>query len=283
MDPLLIERALTPRTKAIMPVHQVGMPCDLAAILAIARKHKLPVIEDAACAVGSEIRMRDQWEKIGKPHGLIACFSFHPRKLLTTGDGGMLTTADPVLDRQFRLLRQHGMSLSDTARHAADCVLFEDYSILGFNYRLTDIQAAVGRAQLKRLPQALKQRRELANRYFGALAEIPGLEPPFVPDYVLPNHQSFPVRVQPAFGLSRDELIRELFHLRISTRRGIMNAHEERPYADATGHCLPYSEAARDDVILLPLYGSMTKAEQRYVIDSLVSLSKTTVVAGIHR
>jgi dTDP-4-amino-4,6-dideoxygalactose transaminase len=280
MDPLLIERALTPRTKAIMPVHQVGMPCDLAAILAIAHKHKLPVIEDAACAVGSEIRWVDQWQKIGKPHGLIACFSFHPRKLLTTGDGGMLTTADPVLDRQFRLLRQHGMSLSDTARHAADCVLFEDYPILGFNYRLTDIQAAVGRVQLKRLPQGLSHRRELAKQYTRSLAAVPGLEPAFVPDYAQPNYQSFPVRVRPAYGLSRDELIQALFQLRISTRRGIMNAHEERPYADGTTYSLPHSEAARDEVILLPLYTTMTKAEQSYVIDCLLSLANKNLVSS---
>ena len=119
IDPALIEAAITPRTKAIMPVHQMGLPCDLPAILPIAERHGLPVVEDAACAIGSEIRIGDRWERIGRPHGTVACFSFHPRKVITTGDGGMLTTSDPELDRKFRLLRQHGMSVPDTVRHAA--------------------------------------------------------------------------------------------------------------------------------------------------------------------
>ena len=152
MDPALIEAAITPRTKAIMPVHQMGLPCDLPAILAIAERHGLPVVEDAACAIGSEIRIGDRWERIGRPHGTVACFSFHPRKVITTGDGGMLTTSDPALDRKFRLLRQHGMSVPDTVRHGAKSVIFEEYPIVGFNYRMTDIQAAVGRVQLERLP-----------------------------------------------------------------------------------------------------------------------------------
>jgi dTDP-4-amino-4,6-dideoxygalactose transaminase len=274
MDPSQVEAALSPRTRAIMPVHQVGLPCDLTAILAIADKHKLPVIEDAACAIGSQLRVGDRWEKIGKPHGTVACFSFHPRKLLTTGDGGMLTTSDPALDRRFRLLRQHGMSISDTARHAADNVLFEEYPILGFNYRMTDIQAAVGRVQLRRLPESLEHRRELADRYAKALVEVPGLDLPIVPEYARTNYQSYPVRVRPDYPLCRDELIQELFRLRVSTRRGIMNAHEERAYADLPRYPLPHSEAARDSVILLPLYGSMTRAEQGYVIECLRSLSQ---------
>jgi dTDP-4-amino-4,6-dideoxygalactose transaminase len=194
--------------------------------------------------------------------------------LLTTGDGGMLTTADSALDRRFRLLRQHGMSISDTARHAADSVLFEEYPILGFNYRMTDIQAAVGRIQLRRLPESLKHRLELADRYTQALADIPGLEPPLVPEYARTNYQSYAVRVRPDYPLCRDELIQELFQLRVSARRGIMNAHEERAHADLPHSALPHSEAARDSVILLPLYASMTRAEQGYVIECLRSLGQ---------
>ena len=178
------------------------------------------------------LRSAAAWERIGKPHGTIACFSFHPRKLVTTGDGGMLTTADPVLDRRFRLLRQHGMSVTDTVRHAATSVIFEEYPIVGYNYRMTDIQAAVGRVQLQRLPGLLKRRRELAARYTQAILEIPGLVPPAVPDYARPNFQSYPVRVEPEYPLCRDELIHDLFQHRISSRRGIMNAHEERAHAD---------------------------------------------------
>ena len=184
-----------------MPVHQMGLPCDLPAILAIATRHGLPVIEDAACAIGSEIRIGDQWERIGRPHGLVACFSFHPRKVITTGDGGMLTTSDTELDRKFRLLRQHGMSVPDTVRHGAKSVIFEDYPIVGFNYRMTDIQAAVGRVQFGRLPEILDRRIELGSRYTEALRNIPGLQPPFVPEFVRPNYQSYAVRVATDFPL----------------------------------------------------------------------------------
>src|SRR5439155_19317114 len=133
--------------------------CDLSALLSIARRHGLPLVEDAACAMGSEIRWAGEWQTIGRPHGDIACFSFHPRKLLTTGDGGMLTTASAELDRKFRLWRQHSMGVSDTVRHAASQVTFESYAELGFNYRMTDLQAAVGREQLKRLPAVIARRR----------------------------------------------------------------------------------------------------------------------------
>ncbi|MBE9020072.1 DegT/DnrJ/EryC1/StrS family aminotransferase, partial [Chroococcidiopsidales cyanobacterium LEGE 13417] len=153
INPTLIEAVVSERTRAILVVHQMGMPCDLKAIVEVARRYNLPVIEDAACAIGSEILWEGQWQKIGKPHGDIACFSFHPRKVITTGDGGMLTTSNPEWDKQFRLWRQHGMSIPDTVRHGAKQVIFETYPMLGYNYRMTDIQAAVGREQLKRLPE----------------------------------------------------------------------------------------------------------------------------------
>ena len=203
MDPALLEAAITPRTRAIMPVHQIGLPCDMAAILAIAGRHGLPVVEDAACAIGSQLRVGQAWERIGRPHGTVACFSFHPRKVVTTGDGGMLTTSDPELDRKFRLLRQHGMSVSDTARHAAKQVVFEEYPVVGFNYRMTDIQAAVGRVQLGRLPDLLGRRVDLAAGYTRGLRDIPGLQAPHLPEYARTNYQSYAVRVTPQYPLSR--------------------------------------------------------------------------------
>ena len=269
MDPSLLEAAITPRTRAIMPVHQMGLPCDLPAILRIADQHGLPVVEDAACAIGSEIWVKDRWEPIGKPHGAVACFSFHPRKVITTGDGGMLTTSDPELDRTFRLLRQHGMSVPDTVRHAARTVIFEEYSIVGFNYRMTDIQAAVGRVQLSRLSGIMDRRMSLGTWYTQALSTIIGLEPPSVPDYARPNYQSYPVRVSPEFPLSRDKLMQDLLDHGISTRRGIMNAHQERAYADGPKWELPCSEAARDEVLLLPLYPTLSESDQEYIIGSL--------------
>jgi len=273
IDPTLIEQAITPRTKAIMPVHQMGLPCDLLAILAIAERHGLPVVEDAACAIGSAIRVGNCWEPIGRPRGTIACFSFHPRKVITTGDGGMLTTRDPALDRQFRLLRQHGMSVPDTVRHSAKTVMFEEYSIVGFNYRMTDIQAAVGRVQLKRLPDILNRRVALAARYTEALGAIPGLESPFVPPYTRPNYQSYPVRITADYPLSRDDLMQAMLDQGISTRRGIMNAHQEPAYAEMGSVMLPDSEAAQDQVVLLPLYDSLTRDDQDYAIGCLRELS----------
>ena len=159
IDPRKIEPAISERTRAILCVHQMGMPCDLKAILDIARHRGLPVVEDAACAIGSEILWQGQWEKIGKPHGDVACFSFHPRKLLTTGDGGMLTTADTEIDRKFRLWRQHGMSVPDTVRHSSPTVVFESYPELGFNYRLTDIQACRRARATEAASRSVLQRR----------------------------------------------------------------------------------------------------------------------------
>ncbi len=120
MDPRKIEPAISERTRAILCVHQIGMPCDLKAILEIASTHKIPVVEDAACAVGSEMLWQGRWEKIGKPHADVACFSFHPRKLLTTGDGGMLTTADPAIDRKFHFRNWASIIASRTSRPPLD-------------------------------------------------------------------------------------------------------------------------------------------------------------------
>jgi dTDP-4-amino-4,6-dideoxygalactose transaminase len=269
MDPSLLEAAITARTKAILPVHQIGLPCDLGVVLEVARRHGLPVVEDAACAIGSEIHIGGSWERIGKPHGTVACFSFHPRKVITTGDGGMLTTRDPELAHKLRLLRQHAMSVPDTIRHAATSVVFEDYPEVGFNYRMTDIQAAVGRVQLRRLPELLERRRRLARRYDEALGHIAGLEPPFVPSDVRPNYQSYAVRVTPEYPLGRDELMASLLGRGISTRRGIMNAHQEAAYRDTRAAALAQSEGARNGVILLPLFPSMTQAELSAVVDQL--------------
>jgi perosamine synthetase len=269
MDPSLIEREITPRTQAILPVHQVGLPCEILPILELAARYNLPVVEDAACAIGSELRVRQNWERVGRPHGQVACFSFHPRKILTTGDGGMLTTLDPELDRKFRTLRQHGMSVSDTTRHAANSVVFEEYPVLGFNYRMTDIQAAVGRVQLKRLPALLSRRVELAGRYTQKLGGIQGLIPPRIPPHVRPNYQSYPVRVAETYPMGRDQLMQRLLERGISTRRGIMNAHQEAAHKDIPYRGLAHSQAARDRVILLPLFAEMTTEEVDRVVDAL--------------
>jgi len=235
MDPERVEAALSPRTRAILAVHQIGMPCDLEALLAIAHRRGLALVEDAACAIGSEVRWRGEWQRVGRPHGDVACFSFHPRKLVTTGDGGMLTTARADLDARFRLLRQHAMSVPDTTRHASREVVFESYPELGFNYRMTDIQAAVGREQLKRLPAMLERRRALARRYLDALAGTRGLTLPHEPEWARTNWQSFCVRLDS--GLDQRAFMQRLLDQGISTRRGIMCAHREPAYGPGTWTC----------------------------------------------
>jgi perosamine synthetase len=283
INPILIEDAISDRTRAILVVHQMGMPCNLKAILEIAHSHNLPVIEDAACAIGSEILWDGQWEKIGKPHGDIACFSFHPRKVITTGDGGMLTTNNPAWDKQFRLWRQHGMSVPDTVRHGAKQVIFESYPILGYNYRMTDIQAAVGREQLKRLPEIVERRRYLAQRYQEMLADVPELKLPTEPAWVKSNWQSYCVRL-PAKSDQR-QVMQTMLDAGIATRRGIMCVHREVAYEHETWSCgsekenchctkgtcdrLFESEQAQDHTIVLPLYHQMTQQEQDYVVKVL--------------
>jgi perosamine synthetase len=258
------------RLAAILVVHQVGLPADLPRILAVARRHRLPVVEDAACAIGSRIRMTPDgpWEPIGKPHGDLACFSFHPRKIVTTGDGGMITSGDEGHDRRFRLLRQQGMSVPDTVRHQAGTVTFETYDTTAFNYRMTDIQAAVGIEQLKRLPEMLARRRELAETYRRRLADVDEIRLPSTPAHASPNWQSFIIHLaQPGRQLP---VMQAMLDRGISTRRGIMCAHREAPYAAGwPPGALPRSSLARDAGITLPLYDSMTGPEVERVIQAL--------------
>ncbi|MEO8680635.1 MAG: DegT/DnrJ/EryC1/StrS family aminotransferase [Vicinamibacterales bacterium] len=285
LDPARIEAVITDRTRAILAVHQLGMPCDMQGILAIARKHGLPVVEDAACAAGSEILWQGRWEPIGRPHGDIACFSFHPRKVMTTGDGGMLTTSVPEWDRQFRLWRQHSMSVPDTARHGAREVVFEQYTELGFNYRMTDIQAAVGREQLIRLPAMVAERRQIAEHYDEVLAGIEGLRLPAEPAWARTNWQSYCVRLPEA--CDQRQVMQSMLDAGIATRRGVMCAHREPAYRTepwrsesgdsrqfaAGGACpsLAVSESITAHGLILPLYVGMTRDEQARVVGALAA------------
>ena len=246
------------RIAAILLVHQMGMPCDLEAILALARRFSIPVVEDAACAIGSEIKINGRWDKIGKPHGDIACFSFHPRKVITTGEGGMITTNNRVYSDKFRLLRHHGMSVTDRQRHLMKKVFFEKYLMVGYNYRLSDIQAAIGIEQLKRLPELLKERRKIARLYEKELKSLKGVETPYVAQHCNPNWQSYPVRLSGILSRRRNKLMQLLLDKGISTRRGIMNAHQEKPYLSSLR--LPFSELARDSVMLLPFYNTLRES-----------------------
>jgi perosamine synthetase len=281
LDPALLERAITARTRAILLVHQMGMPADLAAILPMAEAHGLPVVEDAACAIGSEIELGGRFERIGKPHGFAACFSFHPRKLVTTGDGGMLTTASAEVAEQLRLLRHQGMSVSDTVRHGSRRVVHEQYPLVGYNYRLTDIQAAIGRAQLRRLPEIVARRRAIAARYRQLLGAVAGLGPPLEPAWARSNWQSFCVRLPD--GCDQLGVMQAMNDAGIATRRGIMCAHREPAYPQTQWSCggacdcvgrgpctwLRESERAQDRCLLLPLFHQMTDAEIERVVAEL--------------
>ena len=280
--PSQVEAAIGPRTRAILCVHQIGMPCDLEALVAISRRHGVPLVEDAACAAGSEILWDGRWERIGKPHGDVACFSFHPRKILSTGDGGMLTTRDAALDARFRRWRQHSMSVPDTIRHASGQVIFESYPEIGYNYRMTDIQAAVGREQLKRLPQAVGRRRELAARYRELLASVPSAIPPVEPAYAHSNWQGYCVRLPET--ADQKTVMQYMLDAGVATRRAVMCAHREPAYqAPGSWKCwnaacevqdgpcpsLAESERAQEHAILLPLFHQITEKEQQQVVRAL--------------
>ena len=268
IDPARVAEAITRRTKAILVVHQMGMPCDLASLLPLAKRHGIVLIEDAACAIGSQVNFDGKWEAIGKPHGDLACFSFHPRKVVTTGEGGMMTTADPNHDRRIRLWRQHGMNVPDTIRHHSPQVVFEDYDCLGYNYRMTDIQAAVGRKQLERLPQLIARRRAIASQYVELLGNFEGLVLPFEPASAQSNWQSYCVRLPDR--VDQRTVMQNLLDQGIATRRGIMCAHREAPHrGERPRHDLRQSELAQDHAILLPLYAQMTESEIAQVADAL--------------
>ncbi|MGH9161627.1 MAG: DegT/DnrJ/EryC1/StrS family aminotransferase [Vicinamibacteraceae bacterium] len=270
VDPTLVEAALSPRTKAILCVHQLGMPCDLSRIVEIGRRWGIPVVEDAACAVGSEIVWDDRWEKIGKPHGDVACFSFHPRKVITTGDGGMITTADPTIDRKVRLWRQHSMSVPDTVRHGANEVIFESYPEAGFNFRMTDMQAAVGRVQLTRLPSIVADRRRIAEQYALRLRSMEGIGVPSEPTWARTNWQSYCIELPD--WCDQRAVMQRMLDYGISTRRGVMNAHLEQPYlSPETRGALPRSERAQQRAIILPMVPWMTARQLQDTCNTLAA------------
>ncbi|XIE77594.1 aminotransferase class I/II-fold pyridoxal phosphate-dependent enzyme [Streptomyces sp. SBR177] len=221
-----VDAVRTARTKAVLVVHQAGVPADVEALRAACEGWGLPLVEDAACAIGSTAG----GGSVGRG-ALLAAWSFHPRKLLTTGEGGMVTTDDPEWAARLRRLREHGMNVSAADRHASGTPVLESYLETGFNYRMTDIQAAVGLAQLEKLDVMVARRRELAARYSALLADVPGLDPVRDPAHGTSNFQSYWVLLDTGFPVGRDELLARLAESGISARRGIMASHLEPAYA----------------------------------------------------
>ncbi|HXT51421.1 MAG TPA: DegT/DnrJ/EryC1/StrS aminotransferase family protein [Thermoanaerobaculia bacterium] len=268
LDTEAAEAAIGPRTRAVVVVHQIGLPADLDRFHELGRRRGVRIVEDAACALGSSYRGRP----IGG-HSELVCFSFHPRKVISTGEGGMIMTPDGELARTMRLLRQHGMSVPDTARHGATDLVIESYLSVGYNYRLTDLQAAVGIEQMRRLPELTARRRALAARYGVALAEHPWLRPPFVPDYAEPNFQSYAVMLADDAPVERDELLRLLLARGVAAKPGVMTAHREPAYRDE-GWSLPLTERASDRSLLLPLFPDLAPEDQDRVVALLFEAAR---------
>jgi perosamine synthetase len=265
LDPAATERVITERTKAIMPVHQLGLPADMDAFLALADRYGLAIVEDAACAIGASYKGRP----IGSL-GPLACFSLHPRKVITTGEGGMIAVHDPGVAERLRRLRQHAMDVSDLARHGAKDVVIESYPERGWNQRMTDMQATLGLCQLEALDEILALRRGVAERYTEAIERIPFIEPPYEPDYAQRTWQSYAVRLAPDTPIDRNELMRRMLRDGVPTRRGVMTIHEEGAYGDVEVS-LPRTEAASRESLMLPLFAGLTDEQQDHVIDSLAT------------
>ena len=254
---------ITSRTKAIMPVHQLGLPADMDPLLELAEEFGLRVVEDAACAIGASYKGR----KIGSL-GPLTCFSLHPRKVITTGEGGMIAVQDPEVAARLRRLRQHGMDVSDLARHGAKDVIIESYPERGWNCRMTDMQAALGLCQLEVLDEIREERRRLAVRYTEAIEGIPCVEPPYEPEYAERTWQTYAVQLTPDAPASVPELMRLLLKDGVPTRRGVMASHHEESYA-GTPADLPQTEVASARSMMLPLFVGMTDEQQDHVIASL--------------
>lgn len=270
-----IQPVLSDRTRAVIVVHQAGTPADLEPIRRLCDPRGIAIVEDAACAVGATYR--------GLPVGAgspLAAFSFHPRKIITTGEGGMLTTTNATWAARLRRLREHGMNVSAAERHALAQPVIERYLETGFNYRMTDVQAAIGLVQLGRLGTIVRRRRQLAARYQELLSTVPGLQTACDPSYGESTFQAFWVLVPEEFPVSRSELMQRMSDAGISVRRGIMAAHLEPAYADTSSAQLPVTEALTQRSLTLPLFHSMTEDQQGRVIAVVQAAAGASIRVG---
>ena len=269
LDPRALEAAITPRTRAAVVVHLFGLAADMDAILAIARRHSLTIIEDAACAIGTT------W--LGRPvstFGDVGCFSFHPRKIVTTGEGGMVLTNRDDVASKIRSLRNHGATgLPPPTAEPHGPWTMATFNRLGFNLRLSDIQAAVGVAQMGKFDRLLKERRARASRYSSSLEELQQLAlPNRAGDVSGHTYQSYVVRITDGDRKRRNEIMRRLGEQKIETRPGTHAVHRLGFYTKKYGYHdkdFPTAALCEDTTITLPLFPGMTDAQQEQVVDVL--------------
>ena len=262
IDVSQIEAAITPRTTAIMPVSQVGLGANIHEVMRIARKHGLKVVEDAAPSFGATID--------GKFLGALSdytVFSFDARKILTTGEGGVITTDDDAGANRLRQMRAHSASASMLARHTTSNVVLERYPELGFNYKMTDINGAIGVVQMAKVETFIAERRGLADRYAELLAGDKRIELPYEPKGYRHVYQSYTVRILTAH--SQLFVMTEMARKQVATRRVIACHLEGDHQRNNPGLSLPESEAATSRTLLLPMYAGMTHPEQDQVVDAL--------------
>ncbi len=278
LDVTGLDALVTPKTVGIMPVHMFGLSADMDPVLAIAKRRHLWVVEDAACGFATWYRGRH----VGT-FGDAGCFSFHPRKSITTGEGGMVTTNREDIDRASRSLRDHGASRSDLDRHEGKAgYLLSDYAVLGYNYRMTDMQGALGCAQMDRSPSIVKARVMRARRYDEMLGRCPWLVRPAVPDGCVHGYQSYVTVFAPerpslanvdALHERRNRLMASLEDQGIATRQGSHAAVLQTYYAKKYGITrdrFPQATLADRVSLSLPIFADMTDAEQDYVVGSLL-------------
>lgn len=274
LDPDDVRRRITAKTRVIIPVDQLGMPCRIDEFVRIGEEHGLRVLQDAACAIGSRYR--------GAPVGALSelsVFSLHARKVVSTGEGGMIVTDDAAFAARLRLLRHQGMSVSDAQRQGGSPTNFETYPEVGFNFRLTDIQAAIGNRQLDKLDEMLRRRSAVAARYNAELASHPWILPPVIPEHSDVNWQTYQARVRKDAPFTRNEVMERFHGLGIPTRRGVMSSHLEPPYA-GTGVGLPHTEEATNQGLQLPLHPALTEEEIGRVCAALQALRSSAQLSG---
>jgi dTDP-4-amino-4,6-dideoxygalactose transaminase len=272
IDPAKIRAAITPRTKAILPVHYGGLACDMDAILAIAKEHGLKVVEDAAHALPTTWR----GTLVGQLQSDATVFSFYANKTITTGEGGMAVARDPALAQRMRVMRLHGMNRDAFDRFTSKTPAWY-YEVVapGFKYNMTDVAAAMGVQQLARLPQFVQRREQLAQRYHAALAALPLVLPATAPAGDVHAWHLYVVRLAPGARLSRDELIQGLSDRGIGTSVHYVPLHRHPYWRDRyrlTPGQFPHADAAYQAMVSLPLFTAMSDADQDRVIAALHEL-----------